>query len=230
MGRTFGYVFFFAALTTFALAQTNATTTVVPQTTPAAQPTSGAAPLPAPPEAALPGSGTPVGTAPSLDVNNASQGGQGAVVQQGVSDVRVGGQPMAPEPRQITPPTVAPENNTAAQEVAPAGNGNGSNSSSRYAVTFGSARQLSLGEIAAQNKNRKPLAKRTFDNNDVAALNDRAPNGLRTQSDDLPQGDQPMATPQHPANPNNALDQNDLRKVEDAVKRGQPKDEANKPK
>src|SRR3954469_7352773 len=120
MGRTLRYLLFLAALSAFALAQSSPTITVMTQSSPSAQPTSGAVPLPAPPEAALPGSGTPVGTAPSLDVNNAATGGQGAVVQPGVSDLRVGGQPVAPEPRQITPPIAAAENATGAQQAAPA--------------------------------------------------------------------------------------------------------------
>src|SRR4051812_8845367 len=99
MGRTLGLLFLFAALTVFGFAQQ---TTIVTPTTPApaatpGQPMSGALPIPAPPQAALPGSGTPVGTAPELDINNAATGGAGAVVQPGVGDLQVGGVPVVPE-------------------------------------------------------------------------------------------------------------------------------------
>jgi hypothetical protein len=236
MGRTLGYVFLFAALSACALSQSTTTstpTTVLTQTSPSAQPTSGALPLPAPPQAALPGSGTPVGTAPSLDVNNAAAGGQGVVVQPGVNDMRVGGQYVVAEPRQITTPSAAPENASAAQQTAPtpASQVIAPPAPARYGLQYGNvAPQKSLGEVSAQLKAKK-LSKRSFDNSDIAALNDRAPNGLRTASDDLPQGDQPVvASPQNPADKNRALDPNDLRKVEDAVKKSQENPDANRPK
>jgi hypothetical protein len=101
----------------------------------------------------------------------------------------------------------------------------------------------SLGEVAAQMRGNKPLPKRTFDNSDITALNQQAPQGLRPQSEDLPQGDQPLtATPQQkgkkpsaakPPQPqagNGALDQNDLAAVEAAVKKSKEKQNAERPK
>jgi hypothetical protein len=233
MGRTLGVFFLFAALAVFGVAQQ--TTIVTPTSpTPAAtpgQPMSGALPIPAPPQAALPGSGTPVGTAPDLDINNAATGGAGAVVQPGVGDVQVGGVPVLPEPRLVTPPEAAAQNtaqpyssgaqlenaaseasaNTQPQTPAPA----------RFRVggaPNAQRNEKSLAEIAEQYHAKKPLTKHSFDNSDLAALNNQAPNGLRSASDDLPQSDEPAtAAPQQ--KDDGVLDQQDLKKVQEALER-----------
>jgi hypothetical protein len=253
MGRTLGMFVFSAALSTFALAQS---TTVMTTTTPTpsattGQPTSGALPLPAPPEAALPGSGTPVGTAPDLSVNNAASGAAGAVVQPGVGDVKIGGVPVVPEPRQVTTPVAAPENTSGAEVItgettaAPAQNAAGAtvptapartaNAPARYGAgtPANATRSMSLAEFAAQLKTKKQLTKRNFDNSDIAALNDQAPNGLRSASEDLPQSDQPapqQAAPKKAPARNNAsgvLDQDDLRKVQEALERSKKQQQSN---
>jgi hypothetical protein len=243
---------FSIALSTFALAQSTTVMTTTTQTPSATtgQPTSGALPLPAPPEAALPGSGTPVGTAPDLDVNNAASGAAGAVVQPGVGDVKIGGVPVVPEPRQVTTPVAAPENTTGAQVItneaapAPAQNAAGATvptaparnaAPARYRVGAppNATRTMSLAEFAAQLKTKKQLTKRNFDNSDIAALNDQAPNGLRSASEDLPQADQPapqQAAPKKAPRRNNAsgvLDQDDLRKVQEALERSKKQQQSN---
>lgn len=248
MGRTLGIFLVLTVLALSAVAQdasTMTTTTATPAATPG-QPMSGALPVPAPPNAALPGSGTPVGVAPQIGVNDARTGGAGAVVQPGVSDVNVGGQRVVAGPILLSAPAATPEGapmaqpassgaelsgpvqqNTAAAATTPTAPLN------RGAIgTFaGSAtRPISLAEFAAQLRTRKPLEKRTFDNNDIMALNDKAPAGLRTQSDDLPQGDAPAGTapakkPAAAGKNNRALDENDLREVEKALAKNKKTEE-----
>lgn len=240
MGRTLGFLSPMCALALCAAAQT-VNTTVTPGYATVGQPMSGAVPLPAPPELALPGSGTPVGMPPNMDVNNArSTNAGGAVVQPGVSDVTVGGQPLYPAPLVVTAPTSAPlgpneEGGALGTEttgnVAP---GQQSNAAPVFVRRFANgdveanARPMSLGELAAQLRGRKPFPKRTFDNNDIMALNRQAPNGLRSQSEDLPQSDQPgTSTPKgttqpkqvRPKDQSGILDPNDMRKVEEALRR-----------
>jgi hypothetical protein len=243
MGRTPGYFFLMCGLTFCAAAQTNnniITQSVYPSV---GQPTSGAVPLPAPPEMALPGSGTPVGTPPNVEVNNAASGGGGAIVQPGISDMQIGGQPLYAEPRLSSTPVSAPL--PAAQNVSGANNEiaseqtnqQQSNAPAVYSrrMANGSVgaqgQPMSLGEVAAQIRGRKPLAKRTFDNNDILALSQKAPNGLRRQSEDLPQSDQPVTTTpkqeQRPKNQSGALDQNDLRKVQEALRRSKQNQNSN---
>lgn len=269
MGRTLGsfsVLSLFAAGSIVAVAQ-NATTqtqgappTTVIMITPSgnAPVTSGALPLPAPPSAALPGSGTPVGAPPDVNVNNAAQGGSGAIVQPGA--VVVGGQAYVNEPPAVATPLATPQNipgpeatpametipsaSEATQPTAPVILGR---TFAGSATVQAPAPQKSLGEVAAQIRGNKPLAKRKFDNNDITALNQQAPQGLRPQSEDLPQGDQPLtATPQpkgkkpsaaRPPQPQaniqgdqGALDQNDLAAVEAAVKRSKEKQNAEQPK
>jgi hypothetical protein len=258
MGRTLVFFFLTAALTIAASAQTgsaNTTTITTVTTTPitGAPVTSGALPLPAPPSAALPGSGTPVGVPPDINVNNAAMGGSGAIVQPGA--VVVGGQTYLNAPPMVTTPIAEPMNPNATEVIAPEGS-----APSAYAATqptapvvsrvfIGSgnvsapAQPMSLGELSAQIRGRKALPKHTFDNSDIMALSQRTPSGLRSQSEDLPQGDQPVtATPQpqpkgkkpsaakppQPQAKNGALDQNDLKAVESAVQRS--KEQQNKPK
>jgi hypothetical protein len=266
MGRTPGFtlVLFFlcAALTFAASAQTgsaNTTTITTVTTTPitGAPVTSGALPLPAPPSAALPGSGTPVGAPPDLSVNNAATGGSGAIVQPGA--VVVGGQTYVNAPPMVTTPIAEPMN-VPGPEAAPTGESAPTASEatqptapvvSRVFIGSGkvnaATRPVSLGEVAAQLRGRKPLQKNKFDNSDIVVLSQRTPSGLRPQSEDLPQGDQPVqAAPQQQPKPkkpsaakppqpqaqnqpnNGALDQNDLQAVEAAVKRS--KEQQNKPK
>jgi hypothetical protein len=215
--------------------------------------TSGALPLPAPPEAALPGSGTPVGSPPSVDVNNAAQGGSGAIVQQNA--VVTGGQVYVNEPPTVNTPNAAPQNATGpAPEVGGEAAPTASEATqpttpvivnrvySGAATVQAPAQPQSLGELSKHIRGNKPLAKRTFDNSDIMALNDKAPSGLRPQSQDLPQGDQPLtATPQPGKKPsaakppqpqanNGALDQKDLAAVEAAVKKSKEKQAAQQPK
>lgn len=250
MGRTLGLIFLFAAITIAAAAQSASALAQNPNNTPnvmtvspsgSAPVTSGALPLPAPPEAALPGSGTPVGAPPNVDLNNAAQGGSGAVVQPNA--VVVGNQAVVNAPPLVATPSATPQNvagpeavpsaSEATQPTVPVASRTFAGSASVNAPT----QPMSLGELSAQVRGRKPLAKRTFDNSDIMALNDRAPSGLRSASEDLPQSDQPVeATPQGkppvkkqpPQANNHALDQSDLRKVEEALQKS--KDEANKPK
>jgi hypothetical protein len=255
MGRTLVFFFLVAALTIAASAQTgsaNTTTITTVTTTPitGAPVTSGALPLPAPPSAALPGSGTPIGAPPDLSVNNAATGGSGAIVQPGA--VVVGGQAYVNAPPMVTTPIAEPMNPNATGAIAPEGSAPSATEATQPTtpmvtnrVFIGSrsvnapTRPMSLGEVAAQLKVSKPLQKRTFDNSDILALSRRTPSGLRSQSEDLPQGDQPVtATPQPkakkpsaarpPQAQNGALDQNDLAAVEAAVQRS--KDQQNKPK
>jgi hypothetical protein len=261
MGRTLGLFFLCAALTFAASAQTgsaNTTTITTVTTTPitGAPVTSGALPLPAPPSAALPGSGTPVGAPPDLNVNNAATGGSGAIVQPGA--VVVGGQTYVNAPPMVTTPIAEPMSATGPGVVAPAGESAPTASEatqptapvvSRIFVGRGTVntamRPMSLGEVAAQLRGRKPLQKSKFDNSDIVALSQRTPSGLRPQSQDLPQGDQPAqsipqqqpkgkkpsaAKPPQPQAQNGALDQNDLQAVEAAVKRSKEKQNANPPK
>jgi hypothetical protein len=264
MGRTPVVVLslLFAAVSIAAVAQTantqSAPASNVMIVTPSSNTpvTSGALPLPAPPSAALPGSGTPVGTAPDLNVNNAAQGGSGAIVQPNA--VVVGGQTYVNEPPTVATPNAAPMNvpgpeAEAGVEAAPtASEATQPTTPVVMNRTFaGSASmeapppQQSLGELSAKIRGNKPLAKRTFDNSDITAMNQQAPSGLRPQSQDLPQGDQPVtATPQQngkkpsPAKPpqpqaqnnNGALDQHDLAAVEAAVKKSKEKQNATQPK
>lgn len=257
MGRTLGLLFLSAAFGIAAAAQTATTTQSAPATnvtivTPSgnAPVTSGSLPLPAPPEAALPGSGTPVGAAPDVSVNNAAQGGSGAVTQPGA--VVVGNQAIVNAPPQVATPSATPMN-VPGSEATP---GNESAPSASQATEPGTpvvrrvyvgaanvqapAQPKSLGELSRQIRGNKPLAKRTFDNNDILALSEKAPNGLRPQSEDLPQGDQPVTTPQQngkkpsaarpPQADNGALDQKDLAAVEAAVKKNKDKQNADQPK
>lgn len=259
MGRTLGFVFLFAAFTLAAVAQTatNTPTQSAPATnvtivTPSgnAPVTSGSLPLPAPPETALPGSGTPVGTPPNVDVNNAAQGGSGAVTQSGA--VVVGNQAIVNAPPQVATPSAAPMN-VPGPEATP---GAESAPSASQATQPGTpvvrrvyvgaanvnalAQPTSLGELSKQIRGNKPLAKRTFDNSDIMALSQKAPNGLRPQSEDLPQSDQPATLQQQkvkkpsaarpPQADTGALDQKDLAAVEAAVKKNKDKQTAEQPK
>jgi hypothetical protein len=242
MGRTFSFFFVLCAFTLCATAQTTNTTITQGAYPTVGQPMSGALPLPAPPEMALPGSGTPVGVPPNVDVNNARTGGAGAVVQPGVSDLTIGGQPLYVEPRIGSVPlgvSLGPTEEGATVGTEPTGYAGGEQQRNVPPVfarrmangnSNASGQPMSLGELAAQLRGRKPLPKRTFDNNDIVALNERAPSGLRSQSEDLPQSDQPTTTAPKKApepkqvpqkNQTGVLDPNDLRKVEDALQRSQ---------
>ena len=251
MGRTLGYLFLLAALAPFCAAQQSTvmtTTTPAPAATPG-QPMSGALPVPAPPEAALPGSGTPANVAPQVDVNNAATGGSGAVAQPGVGDISVGGVPVVPQPRLVTTPEASAQN-TATPNAADADLQNGASEAQaatqptvnpplrvRVGTPLNAQRgERSLAEIAEQYHAKKPLSKRNFDNSDLAALNNQAPNGLRSASEDLPQGDQPAATatpPPQAQQKDGVLDQQDLEKVQKALekskqqKQQQPESESN---
>ena len=261
MGRTRVLFFLLAALTIAAAAQTattrstqSAPATNVTIVTPSgnAPVTSGSLPLPAPPETALPGSGTPVGAAPDVSVNNAAQGGSGTVTQPGA--VVVGNQAIVNAPPQVATPSATPMN-VPAPEVAPGAESVPSASQATQpgapvvrrvyvgaASVQAPAQPKSLGELSKQIRGNKPLAKRTFDNSDIMALSQKAPNGLRPQSEDLPQGDQPATTPQQkgkkpsaarPPQPlanNGALDQKDLAAVEAAVKKNKDKQNVEQPK
>lgn len=265
MGRTLGLFFLSAAFGIAAFAQTATTTstqsapaTNVTIVTPSgsAPVTSGSLPLPAPPETALPGSGTPVGTPPNVDVNNAAQGGSGAVTQPGA--IVVGNEAIVNAPPQVSTPTAAPMNvpgpeasseatqgtevaPTASQATQPTAPVVMNRTFAGSAAVQAPTQPKSLGELSRQIRGNKPLAKRTFDNNDIMALSQKAPNGLRSQSEDLPQGDQPVtATPQQtgkkpsaarpPQADNGALDQKDLAAVEAAVKKNKEKQNAEQPK
>lgn len=265
MGRTLGFVFLSAAFSVAAAAQTatNASTQSAPASnvtivTPAtsAPVSSGALPLPAPPEVALPGSGTPVGAPPSVDLNNAAQGGSGAVVQPNA--VVTGGQVYVNAPPAVATPSAAPQNApgpeatvggetvpTAAEATQPTTPVIVNRTFAGSATVQAPAQPKSLGELSKQIRGNKPLTKRTFDNNDIMALNEKAPSGLRSQSEDLPQGDQPLTAQPQPAskkpsaakppqpqaqNNNSALDQNDLAAVEAAVKKSKEKQNAQQPK
>jgi len=251
MGRTLGFLFLLCALASFCAAQQSTvmtTTTPAPAATPG-QPMSGALPVPAPPEAALPGSGTPANVAPQVDVNNAATGGSGAVSQPGVGDISVGGVPVVPEPRLVTTPEASAQN-TATPNASDADLQNGATEAQaatqptvnppvrvRVGTPLNAQRgEKSLAEIAEQYHEKKPLSKRTFDNSDLAALNNQAPNGLRSASEDLPQGDQPEKTAprsQSQQQNNGVLDQEDLQKVQQALekskqqKQPQPDGESN---
>jgi hypothetical protein len=263
MGRTRVLFFLLAALTIAAAAQTATTTstqsaaaTNVTIVTPSgnAPVMSGSLPLPAPPETALPGSGTPVGAAPNVDVNNAAQGGSGAVTQPGA--VVVGNQAIVNAPPQVATPSATPMNVPGPATSPEATPGTESVPSASQATEPGTpvvrrvyvgaakvqapAQPKSLGELSKQIRGNKPLAKRTFDNSDIMALSQKAPNGLRPQSEDLPQGDQPATTPPQkgkkpsaakpPQADNGALDQKDLAAVEAAVKKNKDKQNAEQPK
>jgi hypothetical protein len=254
MGRTLGFLSLMCALAICVAAQTTVTTGAYPAT---GQPMSGAVPLPAPPELALPGSGTPVGMPPNVDVNNARTNAGGAVVQPGVSDVMIGGQPLYPAPLVVTAPTsvpLGPNEEGAAPGTENTGNVVAGQQQSNVPPVFvrtfanfnanATGQSTSLGELAAKLRGRKPLPKRTFDNNDIMALNQQTPNGLRSQSEDLPQADQPATTtpkkaPQpkqvRPQDQSGVLDPNDMRKVNEALRRSKQnarsgQDYANTPK
>ena len=265
MGRTLGLFFLSAAFAFAATAQTATTTStqsapsanvIIVSPSSSAPVTSGSLPLPAPPSAALPGSGTPVGTPPDLSVNNAAQGGSGAVAQPGA--VVVGNEAIVNVPPQVATPSATPMNvpgPATSPEAAPGEEMAPSASQATQPTTpvvmnrtfAGSAtvqapaQRKSLGELSRQIRGNKPLTKRTFDNNDIVALSQKAPNGLRSQSEDLPQGDQPVtAQPQQkgkkpsaarpPQADNGALDQKDLAAVEAAVKKNKDKQNAEQPK
>jgi hypothetical protein len=265
MGRTLVCFFLSAAFGIAADAQTATTTstqsapaTNVTIVTPSgnAPVTSGSLPLPAPPETALPGSGTPVGTAPDVDVNNAAQGGSGAVTQPGA--VVVGNEAIVNAPPQVATPSATPMNvpgpgtspeaTPGAESVPTASQATEPATPVVRRVYVGSAnvnapaQPKSLGELSKQIRGNKPLAKRTFDNSDIMALSEKSPNGLRPQSEDLPQGDQPATatTPQQkgkkpsaatpPRADNGALDQKDLAAVEAAVKKNKDKQNTEQPK
>jgi hypothetical protein len=257
MGRILGASLLFAALAPAAVAQ-NPTSTVVITTTPVpiptpavSQPMSGALPVPAPPEATLPGSGTPVGVPPELGINDARTGGTGAIVQPGISDLQIGGQQLLPMPVQVATPQAAPQNAATAQAGAPTEVGEyevtqeGSTATMPTTPTIGeqfrsplamsgsagqATRRMSLAEFASQLKVKKPLTKRTFDNNDIAALNNQAPNTLRPASEDLPQGDQPAPAAPPKKDNTRVLDQKDLRKVQDALERSKQNQNQSNPK
>lgn len=260
MGRTLGLFFLSAAFGIAAFAQTATTTStqnapsanvVIVSPSSSAPVTSGSLPLPAPPSAALPGSGTPVGTPPDLNVNNAAQGGSGAVSQPGA--VVVGNEAIVNVPPQVATPSATPMNvpgpeATSGEEAAPtASQATQPTTPVVMNRTFAGeakvnvpAQPKSLGELSRQIRGNKPLAKRTFDNNDIMALSQKGPSGLRPQSEDLPQGDQPAVTPQQkgqkpnaakpPRADNGALDQKDLAAVEAAVKKNKDKQNAEQPK
>jgi hypothetical protein len=193
-----------------------------------------------------------------VNVNNAARGGSGAIVQPGA--VVVGGEAYVNQPPAVATPVSTPQNipgpeaTPGIETVPSASEATQPTTPMILGRTFAGSATVqapappkSLGEVAAQMRGNKPLAKRTFDNSDITALNQQAPQGLRPQSEDLPQGDQPIdvtVTPQQKGrkpsaakppqpqaqNNNGALDQKDLAAVEAAVKKSKDKQNAEQPK
>jgi hypothetical protein len=221
MGRTLGMLLFAVSLT--------ANAQVVIYGGYATQMPTGT-PLLAPPNAALPGSGNPVGAPVDINANNARFNGTGQV--------------FIPDAQVATSATINPaagvNNTTSANNAGTPGNTGQDVQTARVftgirfaadqAPTNATAVPAhSLGEIAAQYRDKKAQpADRHIDNTDVLALNNTAT--FRGQTVELPQSDQPpvdengnpIGTPRadnDQSGDQQVLDKNDLRDVEAAVKR-----------
>lgn len=221
MGRTLGILFFAVSL--------SAAAQVIVQGGYATQNPTGNVIL-APPNAALPGSGTPMGAPLDINANNARINATGAVY---TPDTRVETGGLR---------TSGAATNSASTAAAPAGAASAPQGGTASAV-FGimtrfipdqsrpnasrAAAAPSLGEIAAQyRKGKAAPVDRRLDNTDVLALNNTAT--FRGQTVELPQSDQPPVDEN--GNPigtarsddqqdQRVLDKNDLRDVENAVQR-----------
>lgn len=190
--------------------------------------------VPAPPNAALPGSGTPTGTVPDLGINNPLQNVGGAVYQPGVSGYEVGGVPVSNEQYLISTPTtnvpnaIAPA--AASETAASPGTAAAVSSVYGYASANGAALTSggkSLAEIAERYHPRPSQnaanSKRVFANGDIYALAQKdtglPKNGSASEA--LPQNDQGPEAAQ--ANDSNkaadVLDARDLAEVEAAIAR-----------
>jgi hypothetical protein len=219
MGRILGMLLFVVSLT--AAAQVTVQGGYAAQT-----PTT--TPILAPPNVALPGSGTPMGAPIDINANNARINATGAV--------------YSPETRVTTGGMIT--SGTAGNSASATTNAAGANEQAGRPRVFGVmtrfipdqsrpsvsgvAQTPSLGEVAAQYRRGKAApADRHLDNADVLALNNTAT--FRGQTVELPQSDQPPVdengNPIAPRADNQqggerVLDQNDLRDVERAVQSG----------
>jgi hypothetical protein len=215
MGRTLGILLFAVSLTANAqVVIYGGYATPMPITTP----------ILAPPNAALPGSGNPVGAPVDINANNARFNGTGQV--------------FIPDAQVATSATINPAagvNNATSANNAPTPANTGQNVETARVFTgihFAgdqpnakvSGAAPSLGEVAAHYRGKKAMpADRHIDNTDVLALNNVAT--FRGQTVELPQSDQPPVDEngnaiEMPRSSNDqVLDKNDLRDVEAAVKR-----------
>jgi hypothetical protein len=222
MGRTLGMLLFVVSLTAAAQVTIQGGYAVQNPTT---------TPILAPPNVALPGSGTPTGAPLDINANNARLNATGAVYTPGV---------VASSGGMTTSGAAA--NNSDAATSAPAAGNTASGTSPRVMglmTTFipdhagprasAPAPVTSLGEIAAKYRRTKGQpVDRHLDNADVLALNNTAT--FRGQTVELPQSDQPpldengnpIGQPRaagEQTGDQQVLDPNDLRDVEAAVQR-----------
>jgi hypothetical protein len=246
MGRVLGCFVLTLALLGIASAQASNGTTNGPTAASTMQPA--VLGVPAPPNVALPGSGTPTGTPPNLDVNNSLTNSGGSIYQPGVSGYVVGGQPVSGEQYLVSTPTSTPQNplatnNSSATTSSTAPSGTAPSvpnfSASRYIGSMNSADLKvtaqsspkaaapgkSLAEIAEQFHPRQPGQKHVYVNGDIYALSNKLTPMGGAQNSAMPQSDQ-QASEQGSANssrvqtkPEDVLDPNDLAAVERALAR-----------
>jgi hypothetical protein len=220
MGRTLGMLLFAVSLTAAAqVTVQGGYATQTPTTT---------TPILAPPNAALPGSGTPTGAPLDINANNARLNATGAVYTPDTMTSSGG----------MTTAGAAVNNTSAATNAAAATNtGQGTGPRVFGAITTfipdqggarasGAAQPTSLGEIAAKYRGKKAASTdRHIDNTDVLALNNTAT--FRGQTVELPQSDQPPVDENGnevgASSDGQVLDRNDLREVEAAVQRSKQK-------
>jgi hypothetical protein len=199
-------------------------------------------PLLAPPNVALPGSGTPTGAPPALGVNDLRTNAVGAIYIPNSELTNVGVSAGINVPSGIGTTT------SATAEAAPATDNAGAPTGSLSLMTrfipdsgrpaASAPRVASLGEIAAQFRSRKaprqPVqSDRVYTNNDILAMTSTAT--FRGQTVDVPQADNPNPESdavdqpqsrrnlQQESNDRGVLDANDHRAVEAAVERNKKK-------
>jgi hypothetical protein len=237
MGRILGFVFCSLSLSAVAQMISTSTGTAIP-----IYGNYQLAPLLAPPNVALPGSGTPTGAPPALGVNDPRGNAVGAVyVPQSTLSV-ISGATGFTAPAIVmggtasnAPAVNEAENNEADRQRPPT-----------FAMNFVSddrrvqrPKSASLGELAAQFRAKRPAppkqGDRVYTNNDIYAMSNTA--SVRGRTMDLPQADSAkpesdVETPPQQQSPrmqgkdtNNdgVLDQRDLRAVEDALQRNAKK-------
>lgn len=176
-------------------------------------------PVLTPPNASLPGSGPATGAPPSMDVNNAANGGTGSVYQPSPGSLIGSELPGTPAPTVVTG-TAAPASATGASSTLNVGMGS-------FLESSPTTSELSLGDIARRYKSQRAAAHpRQYDNSNIR----HADYGTaEANSAALPQSDQPVATygsTSAPA-PQGVLDQHDYAAVQAALARSQSQVNAN---
>jgi hypothetical protein len=179
----------------------------------------------APPNVALPGSGTPTGAPVRSDVNiNDARSPQGGAVFQPAS---VGGTPIVDSYRVSTPSMTA--------EGAPSAAGTSIDTTGASEPVTGDgmrnfsaaapgalANTKSLADLAAEHRGNRPgIGKRSFNNSDIAAMG----NSVGNEKMELPQGDEAAPTAPNAGGPyttesgEQVLDRKDYDAVEAALAR-----------